>query len=270
MISVSNIYSQICTILMEPLPTGLSTGTLTEQDFLNIFSDIIQDFVERASLIKQLINIPAEGGVNFYTQPDYALSIQEILYDEKYMYLTDSLELDALLQIWRNMTEAVPRRWVQDRTMVNTFEIVGAPLWDGYTVTMTAPLYGTLSSISSVNDFTFTTSAPLYGTISSYTGPMYLESGGGMLLGTISDMVSSNHNLVLVSPVKPSGIDFSLSNIIEFVLDSFTPYIKYGILAKIFEIDGEMRDVLRARYCKARYEEGILLAKAIAAEAVEA
>jgi hypothetical protein len=48
----------------------------------------------------------------------------------------------------------------------------------------------------------------------------------------------------------------------QFVLPSiFTMYLKYGVLARAFNKDGEQRDEMRARYCSKRYEFGVMLAR---------
>ncbi len=45
--------------------------------------------------------------------------------------------------------------------------------------------------------------------------------------------------------------------------DDWVPYLKYGILADMLGKEGRGRDLLRARYCEQRFEEGIILAKAL-------
>ncbi len=45
--------------------------------------------------------------------------------------------------------------------------------------------------------------------------------------------------------------------------DVLGPYLKYGILADMLSKEGRGQDLLRARYCEQRWEEGIALASAL-------
>lgn len=75
--------------------------------------------------------------------------------------------------------------------------------------------------------------------------------------------------LSLLGTQIPSGsgiTGISGSTTVALVPDSFTPYLKYGILALIFGQDGECKDTRKAQYCQARYAEGIAIATAIMGE----
>ncbi len=45
--------------------------------------------------------------------------------------------------------------------------------------------------------------------------------------------------------------------------NDFTPYIKWGALADVFSKEGQAHDPSKAEYCEARYQEGILVARAV-------
>lgn len=45
--------------------------------------------------------------------------------------------------------------------------------------------------------------------------------------------------------------------------DALCPYLKYGTLADMLAKDGRGQDLLRARYCEQRFEEGVALASAL-------
>lgn len=47
------------------------------------------------------------------------------------------------------------------------------------------------------------------------------------------------------------------------VPDAFVPYLKYGILADMLAKEGRGQDLLRARYCEQRFEEGVALAASL-------
>ncbi len=45
--------------------------------------------------------------------------------------------------------------------------------------------------------------------------------------------------------------------------DDWVPYLKYGVLADMFGKQGRGQDLLRAKYCEQRYQEGIALVQAL-------
>jgi len=45
--------------------------------------------------------------------------------------------------------------------------------------------------------------------------------------------------------------------------NEFTPYIKWGALADVFAKEGQAHDPAKAEYCEARYQEGIIVARAV-------
>lgn len=47
------------------------------------------------------------------------------------------------------------------------------------------------------------------------------------------------------------------------VPDDWVPYLKYGVYADLFGKQGRGQDLLRAKYCEQRYQEGIALAQAL-------
>jgi hypothetical protein len=262
--TVNDVYVECCDTLMEG--AGLVLGIITEQDFLDYFSDVIQDWCQQTGVYKKLVALPVAAGTSQYTVPDFSVDVQESFYAHHYLSLTPALDMDSLVWNWRTKT-GTPQRWHEDRLTAKKVEITPIPTATGSTLTVAVPFYGTLSTISG-GDFDLTMTAPLYGTLSVTTGPDYWETDGP-LFGTISDLATSSGNLLLCSTAKPPAIVFTLLDVIQCVSDSFVPYLKYGILAKIWSNDGELKDTLRARYAQARYQEGISLAQAIAQELVE-
>lgn len=53
------------------------------------------------------------------------------------------------------------------------------------------------------------------------------------------------------------------SGVLLGIPDDWVPYLKYGVLADMFSKEGRGRDLLRARYCEQRYQEGIVLAQVL-------
>jgi hypothetical protein len=262
---VRDVYDEVANVLLEP--AGLTLGLLTDAEFLNIFSTVLQDFVQQAGLIKRLVPIPVSSGTSSYTVPDYAMDAQEALYSERLIHRETGESLDQLAWMWRAKT-GPPQQWHEDRLAPKTVQVFPTPTSTGYTVATAAAFYGTISSVADQTDISIGAAAPLYGTIASYVSAAYVETSGA-LLGTFNGFYTSSLNLLLVATAKPQNITPALDDLIECVPTSFVPYLKYGVLAKIFSQDSETKDVLRARYCEARYREGILLAQAVSQEVMD-
>jgi hypothetical protein len=73
-------------------------------------------------------------------------------------------------------------------------------------------------------------------------------------------------NLTLVGPSLSSKEQWLIGDTLDTIPDSFTGYIVYSVLEKIFSADGETKDQQRAMYCQSRVQEGILLARSILLE----
>jgi len=263
---VNDIYLQVCDVLLEP--GGLALGVLTEAQFLEYFADTATEFTQQSTLVKKWVNLPISIGVSEYTAPDSVQNVEEALLSSRYLHEETAYDLDKMFLDWKASSSSAPSLWHQDRLGLQRIEIVPDPLVAGYTIAVSADFYGTLSATSGGVDFLVTVSAPFYGTVAGYSGPIYLEPLGPVL-GTIGAIETSTGNLNLVASVKPLKNGYQLGDLIEIVPDSFTQYLKWGVLAKVFSADMESKDTLRARYCQARWEEGIGLARAISTEAME-
>ena len=89
----------------------------------------------------------------------------------------------------------------------------------------------------------------------SQTGAVYSPKYG--------QFYPADRNLALVGTYGTTKTSFSLADTIPNVPDSFTAYLGYGVMAKIFSTDGEAKDMQRAAYCSARFQEGVSLARAM-------
>ena len=214
-----------------------------------------------------LVNLEVADGTASYTVPDHAMDPQEAFYRDRYLYPDTALAADHLQYEWPAKTGA-PTSWHGDRLPPKQVELIPTPDTDGYSVGTSAAFYGTFSSTSAAVDFDLSATTDFYGVIASYTGPIYIDLPGWGL-GTISDMVPSKLNLTLLASVKPTQKTWVLDDNIPVLPVSFKGYLKWGVLKRIFAADGETKDVLRARYCDARYQEGIQLARVVSTEALE-
>lgn len=264
--TVNEVYREVCDALCEPLPNGLSTGIFTVAQFLNEFAEIVDDFCQHTNLDRKLINIEISSGTASYTVPDNVTHILQAFFNDRRIHRATGESLDAHGHEWRAYT-GTPRRWHEDRLPIKTVELSPTPDADGGTIDTSADFYGTLSEVTGANVIDFL-STDFYGTIATIDGPIFFELTAPMY-GTIGSMVASNGNLTLVAAAKPTKVAWVLTDYIEIVPDEFIQYLKYGVLRNIFARDAETKENPRARYCGARYQEGIALAKAVSMEAME-
>lgn len=69
--------------------------------------------------------------------------------------------------------------------------------------------------------------------------------------GTIGLTYASIMEILNFNPANPDIFD---------IPDDFVPYVMYGVLEDLLSKDGRGRDLQRAAYCRARYEEGVAMA----------
>ncbi len=93
------------------------------------------------------------------------------------------------------------------------------------------------------------------------------DISGTAMSGTYGTFAPTTNNITAVGPAAPTSNTLALiDNIPAQVPDSFTPYLTYRVLYRIFSTDGECQDQQRAYYCNARWQEGIGLAQSIMGE----
>jgi hypothetical protein len=128
-------------------------------------------------------------------------------------------------------TPDYPKAWHEDGLPNKTIEVVPAPNWNGVPPDPSPP-------------------TPPFGTFGSFQ--------------------PGNRDLTFVGPTLASKETWSIGDTLDTIPDTFTPYLVFGILARVFAADAETRDLNRSRYCEQRYQEGISLGKSILMEMVQA
>ena len=270
-IQISAIYTDVCrNILEDPGLTAINLMSIS--DFMNYFNDTAQDFVSRTGLIKRLINITADLGVGVYPEPATNTDIVEVAYNQTHLYRTSGWYLDNSDPSWASAVDT-PERWREDELAPEQIQIEPAPAVQGYGVPVlpTTTGYGTIAATSSANDFDILAPTGGYGTISSCFGPypggntVFAESMNAGF-GTINYVISSTGNLQLVSSAQPISYYQTINDYVYLIPDSFTAYLKYGILERIWSQDGEYKSPDQAQFASQRYQEGVSLAAAIMSE----
>ncbi len=133
--------------------------------------------------------------------------------------------------------------------------------------TDTTGWFGTFStSTTNVVSFECDGSTGIYGTIGGCdSGDVFIDCPGGMF-GIPGDVQVSTGNL-MASTLNDQyySID-SLEQYIDVIPNSFEFFILAGILARLYSMDGEMKNPEMAKYWTARYKEGINMVRAISGE----
>jgi hypothetical protein len=251
-----SIYAQCCDVLLEP--GGLQLGLLTDDQFYALALEVLLDFFGKTNLVKKIFNMRIMAGIATYPEPDQLSEVDTALVDQTYLHRTSGYYLDNSDPSW-GIQNSAPAMFREDELPVGQIELSPTPVLQGNDIPSTNEGWGVIAAISSANDFTITASTAGFGVINGFTGNPYLESAN-LGFGMIGDATVSAGNLSAIGPMVPDGLEGIL-----MLPPSFRLYLKYGILAKVFGSDSELKDMQKAAYCSARYAEGVNLAAAIMA-----
>lgn len=264
MSTVNDLYLMCCNTLLEP--GGFQTGIWTLQSFLDAYRDVVVDWLQRTGSYKKIACVVQQFGIGQYEFQDFVLEPQHLFSDEKALFRGDVDDLDAAIQNWVGQVRT-PQQWRDDQLPMKTAEVFPTPQINGNEVLTPNPngYYGTLSKWTP-GDITLTAQAdpviiPFYGTLSKNLGTMYLESAGPFF-GTLANLIESKTNLAALATVTLFNQTVTLNSPVELIHDTFLPFIKHGILAKLKSVDGDGKDDLGAKFCSDIFEDGIALVKA--------
>lgn len=264
---IQEIYDATCSALLER--GGLQLGLITLAQFTSFYSDSLQDFLGRTGLAKTICVIPQQFGIAEYLLPDFMGEPDMVISQGKTLAESSESDIADFDQNWQAKIKT-PRLWRQDKMTMKDFSIFPAPLVDGNQPligTGGGGFYGTIASVVAGSDINITTSAPLYGTIAAESGAATLIPSGPMF-GTIADLETSASNLAIIGTVAEFNESPDLDYPVEWLPDSFALYVGYGVLAKVWSLDGETKDNGRAQYCLSRYDEGIQIGRIVMDEAM--
>ena len=202
---------------------GLSAGIVTQQEFLDYFREILLDWFQQVNLAQNVCVQTLLSGISEYSVPDDIINPQNAFWGARALNKTSLQELDQYEFAWKKKQGAIDR-WRDDSLAPKQVSVFPTPNMNG---TPYPP--GTA------------------------TEPIY----------KYGQFYPADRNLALVGTFGTLKTSFALGDTIPNVADSFTFYLGYGVLAKIFSTDGEAKDMQRAAYCAARFQEGISLARAM-------
>lgn len=269
----SEIYADVCDILLESVP--LSLGLLTQDQFFQIAAEVLLDFTAKSQINKHLYNQVLSFGVQEYPEHSLLNDLQGCLAAQTFIYESSDFYLSNTNRSWEAAYNiGNPESYRQDSIETKTVQITPAPQYNGNQVTIVGGGggYGVIAAVASYTDFTITCdpSTPAgYGVICGANGNPFLDALNPGY-GVTANMIPSTNNLTMQGTALPYQIEnIGPETFVELVPDSFTPYLKYGILARVFGSDNELRDEQKAMYCQSRYSEGLAITAAIMCDVYE-
>lgn len=305
--TVGDVYGTVAGTLLEPyaagLAPGLSLGIVTQAQFLQIFGTILIDFLNRTGNVWEICTQQLQFGTTRYLYPTEVSTVEQVFVggvDVEHVALQD---LDNWNSNW-TASYGTPEFWHQDGMPPKTIEVSPNPNYTGAGYVLTPGDDPPINIFGKINQAPITTwrgTANVFGTgvywqsgdlfdsawdgysptlnivlngvasqMASVTSPTELQliSAPGNAVANWSVSVGSDGNLTVMGPKSIDSTTFTLAQVIPVLPDSFCIYLAFGVLAKIFSMDGECKDQQRAAYCAARYMEGISLCAAVAGNLV--
>jgi len=266
---VSTLLYQLATMVQENGSDygtyDWSSGLWTVDEIIGYINIVSRDFVLRTGIMKVVAPVTSTAFQRVYNDPVIMMQMDRIAFNNKPLYRTDKYLLDRDDRQWR-VRSGVPKRYHQDMLPTKTFETDRGPTSAmtglGYQGTP-APGFGTLRRMS--------------GSL-AYVAILPPGGGGGVLryargsraydatllhgrpyAGTLRQMVSGVTNFEVIGTRLPDDVvaphDFLR------VPDFCVLYLKFGVLHRILQKEGEGQDLPRAEYAKARYMQGVELFK---------
>jgi hypothetical protein len=228
----------------------------------------MDDFLGRTGLIKAIAVIPQELGIPQYTLPDWLEGADNAFSDGSALRRDFEGNIASTVRNWQTKV-GQPRSWRQDKQTPQQVSIFPAPNTENPLFPDGPPpgQYGAVIAWAPGQNY----AAPqaFIGTIIQTSGVAAFTSPG-VFFGATPLNQFSRGNFCVVGAVGLLTEDVSLGLPVESLTDDWDHFIKYGILEKVWMADSELKDIQRARYAHARYEEGCMLAAAVMGEVIDA
>jgi hypothetical protein len=302
-ITVREVYSRVIDPLLEP--GGLMLGLVSYSQFSDYLCDSVNDFLRQTGLAKIFITQTIGFGTSQYTTPDAQLSVEQVFVSGRFIPYLELESIDITYYQWKKKT-GVPKVWHTDGLAIKTVEIVLPPNWQGALYSSATPpavqiiQNGTIGNFSGTvntngqavtwasgqqfqaSDATWQAKTIVINgvnwTIGSVTDPLDLLLVNGQDAGVQNgvpyyvqypiNIPASDRNLTTYGSQLPSPTSYALTDTIPLIPDSAAMYLAFAVLAKIYGDDAELKDAAKARFCLARYQEGISIFKAALLESL--
>lgn len=304
--TVEDVINTVSAVILEPYNSGEypgpSLGIISMNDLLLIFADVLEDFVNRSGLSWSIFSQQINFNTPTYQIPENMNEVKVCFVGGQYIDKADLFSLDDWVYNWQGQM-GTPEYWYLDGLPPKTLGVALNPnytgagykipvgpvptplgisgLFNGATTgqfTGTLTVTGTSGAWVSGNNFdpNWRNYSPMPSmTINGVAYPLTFANlttvdfaiapGNGTYTWIVN--IGQDGNLTMVGTEGLSSITYTLDMLVPVLPDSFASiYIAYGILARIFSMDGESKDLQRSYYCAARYNEGINLAAAVSGQ----
>jgi len=290
--TVNDIYQIVCWTLLED--TGLSLGLVSQQQFLDLFSVVLFDFINKTGLVWEIFTQQILLGQSQYTAPPEMNQIKHCFVGGTWINHLSLQDLDSWAYGWKSLNDA-PLFWHEDGLPPKTVELAPNPNYTG--TPYSASVVSTTASTTSGNPTITVTSATGIGLGQSVlgsgipSGTIVLLLNGNLItlsqnvtatasnvpvtfqsvppVGVYGQFNPADGNITMVGPQGPTTNLFTTASTIPIVPDALCYGIAYGVMARIFSMDGEVKDEMKAAYCQARYIETVNIAAAISGQVLE-
>lgn len=263
--TVGTVISEIATLVQEDRSnyggTDWSSGLWTVSEIIGYLNVAQKQLVLDTQIIKLIAAVASVTGQRIYADPAYTMQIDRIAFNNRATYRTNRLNLDRENPKWRTLS-GIPRQYHQDQLSTKNFEVDRAPAASmtgrGYTAT---GLYGTLRQMS--GSLTYSATLPPGGGGGIFRYAYGTRAYNGILphdrpyAGTLREMLTGLTNFEILATRLMDDVA-STSDLMR-VPDFTLPYIKFFVMQKVLEKEGEGQDLMRAKYCESRYKFGVFL-----------
>jgi hypothetical protein len=232
---VSEIYQQVTYDLLED--EALQLGIIDDPDFIDFFNLTLMDFLQRTGMLKLIQTQGILSGQSEYTVPDEMMLVESVFIAGRYLESSTTEEIANASRNWRR-TVGIPKVYHEDQLPIKTVEVIPIPDYDG-------------AFIPGPNE---------------PDGPHAQTGEWSAIIDAAVVTAPVHRGLTLVGQAKPSLVT-ALTDPIPLLPDEFSlSYLAWGILARIFAGDNEVKNPEQAQFCAQQYQEGITLGRAITDE----
>lgn len=235
-----DLYVQLCYDLCEP--GGLQLGILTDDDFIRYLNLTVLDFCNTTGIFRRIFTQTVSAGVSQYTIPDDILRVDMAFLQGNWLPRSTAGGIANAIRDWRRKL-GVPVCFHEDSLPIKTLELAPSPNYNGQFIPG-----------ASEPD-------PPHAQYDSFSAVVFLPPNP---LLPVTQTPPQHRGLSVIGPWYPAGATMDCE--IDAFPDDLFVYILYGILERVFSSDSELRDLQRAAWAHASYQEGVSLCRAITGE----
>lgn len=233
-----------------------SSGLWTVPELIEYINSACKAFILDTQIEKVMEPIAAVAGQRQYADPVDTMQIDRITFSNQALYRTKRIMLDRSNYKWRTLA-GIPKQYHQDQLPIKNFEVDRAPAANmtgsGYSVTGST---GVLRHMSGA--LTYVASLPANGAgILRYTVGQIAYNANYPAIGLLRQMLTGLTNFTVIATNLPADVA-GPADILD-VPDFAVPYVQFWVLRIMLGKEGEGQDVARAKYCGARYDNGVNL-----------